>query len=1562
MNKMFEKRKKTNPSAGRRKIAIEPLEERILLSVDLIPYAPDDRDEDKVFYEWQVEPVQPEVEQTAQSVVEQAARELVILDSTLGDLSPLQAALTDIGFGGADNKTVAIVGSKDEAIAALSTGVRYDAIHWISHGSADGFQIGEELLSADVGADDPLISVLARSMGPDSDLMFYACDLADGGLPQRLAVLTGAGVAASTDTTGSEGDWELEAQYGAIETQALNLGDAIAALGTATKLDEYLAAAQTPTETVADLFGAGGLYAGATFPTSTAWRDLADTDTDPLSWFGDASTALNEIVGIVEEATLTAGRAALAAEVDLLPTAVRSALFDETGLTGPYNASDTSHLNGIMAVIAAGDYLAATTVNASNILTTAQVNRLVAAYNAGAETINFTTLAGADATDLVSNIKSSLANFDQANFADRHEIAAKRIVSLFSKIAAELILASPDEAASNKVVLELDLSGNWQGLPRSLTNGFGKAQGTIALTKEISASGVDLTQVAELELRAVTDVSATIVDGTTTDIDLTNIPNVAVPAFVTLGSETFDVLLDATASTLAEALEANTAFAAKVPVGLTVTVSGNTLSVANSSGADVAFQIILNKTGVRSATMAASGSETVTFEDRSAAALPVRFQFGTKVFDVVLDTTASTVAGALAANGDFVAQAAAANLTVSVSDNSITFTNSGTEEASFSFNVREEATLYDGAIGTGFFARDPQVDLARTKLFVRAAGGEADSFLTDSSWIMAMPLDFGDSIMGAQFSNTYTFGGAGLGAPSIAIDTEQLYGSNVPSVNKVYAQLNPSGTETPVKTWLDGLTSKVSLDHPVDRDAFALLGLQRVVEDMRVIKAPITKDVVTPASDKVQTDALQIPVLRDGEAFVDTPDAGFGDLLGISATSGDTRTLAERQVADLTSLPELAGIGSQDGELAAILEGLSDAIARTWSDRTENSATAVSAALASVSTDFALVGLNAYSAANLLDGAGASAFNLSYDADVLNVDLTGLLVREEAGVRAVWGEIPLLKKIGERTADMSLGATVKFNSTYNSRPADLNVDIAANVVSVDTSNAALDINLPGEPRIDMASLTLGLSQGFVIGTNGWNLDDTDTDDVVTLSFDLDFNDPRGEFNTWAESVLDNTYSLSIATFNELRIVNTGYTGLFDDATVQEALYWLKMREADTIMQEGFLAGLLAMPELKGLIPVVGSSIADIIVNNDATTATQADFQNYLVNALQTQFGSFDETTDLSSLMTSLTGASNYTANFNSTDGVTLDFAGSALTLPQILIDFSRLSTLLLSGAVYGVTPTAAARVRTRIQAVNSVVASYNGGALVEETLTFDTWFEPLETAGSTDNMFEFDLGFSGTGVGGTTLQIDLGKLGKQDITNPTFGLKVAFRPETLSTNGRLPGGESPRLSPLASDNEGQHDISGSVTQGDQFRVTFTSNVTWATSADIGQIYVDANGDQFRLTAIAGDQSTADFLPLDGTTAPVGGLTDAVAFYEFILPIDYADQAVGTTFAPRFVASGFDQIVADDPRLLLVNDSEWEMKLLLDEAAQRFSDTWLKRDGALSQLTNCCSKVLRLRMA
>ena len=51
--------------------------------------------------------------------------------------------------------------------------------------------------------------------------------------------------------------------------------------------------------------------------------------------------------------------------------------------------------------------------------------------------------------------------------------------------------------------------------------------------------------------------------------------------------------------------------------------------------------------------------------------------------------------------------------------------------------------------------------------------------------------------------------------------------------------------------------------------------------------------------------------------------------------------------------------------------------------------------------------------------------------------------------------------------------------------------------------------------------------------------DDDTDDVVTPFYLV--VDP-GQFNTWAESVLIRLI-VSIAIFNELRIVNTGYSGL-----------------------------------------------------------------------------------------------------------------------------------------------------------------------------------------------------------------------------------------------------------------------------------------------------------------------------------------------------------------------------------------------------------------------------------
>ena len=116
-----------------------------------------------------------------QSAEDAAARELVLLDKSLGDLSSLTAALSEIGFGVLDRKELAVVGTRDDIVAALSSGLRYDAIHWISHGSAEGLQLGNELLSGDIATDDPVVTALTRALGPDSDLMLYGCDLAAGG-------------------------------------------------------------------------------------------------------------------------------------------------------------------------------------------------------------------------------------------------------------------------------------------------------------------------------------------------------------------------------------------------------------------------------------------------------------------------------------------------------------------------------------------------------------------------------------------------------------------------------------------------------------------------------------------------------------------------------------------------------------------------------------------------------------------------------------------------------------------------------------------------------------------------------------------------------------------------------------------------------------------------------------------------------------------------------------------------------------------------------------------------------------------------------------------------------------------------------------------------------------------------------------------------------------------------------------------------------------------------------------------------------------------------------------
>ncbi|MBF0094465.1 MAG: DUF4347 domain-containing protein, partial [Alphaproteobacteria bacterium] len=104
----------------------------------------------------------------------------------------------------------------------------YDAIHVVSHGAEGMLRLGTATLTA-AGLSDPAaqgdLARIGEALTPDGDILFYGCAVgADGAFVARIAEITGADIAASTDATGAAdlgGDWELETASGPVETPAL---------------------------------------------------------------------------------------------------------------------------------------------------------------------------------------------------------------------------------------------------------------------------------------------------------------------------------------------------------------------------------------------------------------------------------------------------------------------------------------------------------------------------------------------------------------------------------------------------------------------------------------------------------------------------------------------------------------------------------------------------------------------------------------------------------------------------------------------------------------------------------------------------------------------------------------------------------------------------------------------------------------------------------------------------------------------------------------------------------------------------------------------------------------------------------------------------------------------------------------------------------------------------------------------------------------------------------------------------------------------------------------------
>ena len=105
-----------------------------------------------------------------------------------------------------------------------------DAVHIIGHASAGQVVLGNSILNADtINSFSSTLQSIGSALTQNGDLLFYGCNLAQGEqgklLLQQIGNITQADIAASDDITGQGGDWELEHNYGIVETKGIEVVD-----------------------------------------------------------------------------------------------------------------------------------------------------------------------------------------------------------------------------------------------------------------------------------------------------------------------------------------------------------------------------------------------------------------------------------------------------------------------------------------------------------------------------------------------------------------------------------------------------------------------------------------------------------------------------------------------------------------------------------------------------------------------------------------------------------------------------------------------------------------------------------------------------------------------------------------------------------------------------------------------------------------------------------------------------------------------------------------------------------------------------------------------------------------------------------------------------------------------------------------------------------------------------------------------------------------------------------------------------------------------------------------
>lgn len=225
---------------------------------------------------------------------------IVFIDSGVQDYQSLINAISP-------NAEIVILDADRDGIEQITEFLEgqtdVSSIHVISHGEPGKVLLGNAELSLDtLNQYTSQLNNWANALNQDTDFLLYGCDVGstEAGLIfiQRLAELTGADIAASTDTTGAAylgGDWDLEVQAGDITTPL-----AINAEGLAT-YDYFLAPNQAP---VISASGAEVVNEDTALVFSTGTSNLVSV-ADPDSGAGELLTTLSVTSGTLTLSQIT---------------------------------------------------------------------------------------------------------------------------------------------------------------------------------------------------------------------------------------------------------------------------------------------------------------------------------------------------------------------------------------------------------------------------------------------------------------------------------------------------------------------------------------------------------------------------------------------------------------------------------------------------------------------------------------------------------------------------------------------------------------------------------------------------------------------------------------------------------------------------------------------------------------------------------------------------------------------------------------------------------------------------------------------------------------------------------------------------------------------------------------------------------------------------------------------------------------------------------------------------------------------------------------------------------